>query len=56
MKNSLKLEEFGILLLGFFLFMQLELLPFWWYFVLLLSPDIGMIGYLFGKKSGCLYV
>lgn len=52
MKNSLKLEEFGMLLLGFFLFMQLELLPFWWFFVLLLSPDIGMIGYLFGNKVG----
>jgi multisubunit Na+/H+ antiporter MnhB subunit len=51
MKNLLKLEEAGIFLLGLFLFMQLSYS--WWIFlVLLLAPDIGMIGYAINTRVG----
>ncbi len=26
--------------------------PIWWFFVLLLAPDIGMLGYLFNNRIG----
>lgn len=37
--------------LGIYLFNQLPYV-WWWFLVLLLAPDIGMIGYLFGNKTG----
>lgn len=39
--------------LGIYLF---SLLPYqwWWFLVLILAPDLGMIGYLFGNKIGAL--
>jgi len=51
MKNSIKLEELAQIILGAYLF---SLLPFawWWFLVLFLAPDIGMLGYLFGNKVG----
>lgn len=51
MKNVIKLEEIAMFGLGVYLF---SLLPYawWWFLVLLLAPDIGMIGYLFGNKTG----
>ena len=53
MKTTLKLEEFAQFGLGIYLF---SLLPFawWWFLVLILAPDIGMIGYAFGNKAGAL--
>ena len=51
MKTVLKLEEAMMLLFGFFIFMQLYL-QWWWCLVLILTPDIGMVGYLFGNKVG----
>lgn len=54
MKNSLKLEELAQFLLGMYLF---SLLPFawWWFPALLLTPDIGMLGYLGGNKTGAFF-
>ncbi len=51
MKITLKLEELAQFGFGIYLF---SLLPFawWWFLVLLLTPDIGMIGYAFGNKVG----
>lgn len=51
MKNSLKIEEVFMFGLGVYLF---SLLPYqwWWFLVLILTPDIGMVGYLFGNKVG----
>ena len=51
MKTTLKLEELAQFGLGIYLF---SLLPFawWWFLALLLTPDIGMIGYAFGRKAG----
>ncbi len=53
MKVVLKLEEVLLFLLGFFLFMKMEL-AWWWFFALLLAPDIGMLGYAFGNKIGAI--
>ena len=51
MKLILKIEEVFMMGLGIYLF---SLLPYdwWWFLVLLLAPDIGMIGYFFGNKTG----
>ena len=51
MKTTLKLEELALFLLGIFLFSQLSF-AWWWFLVLILAPDIGMIGYAFGNKVG----
>jgi hypothetical protein len=53
MKNSIKIEELFMFVLGIYLF---SLLPYqwWWFLVLILAPDLGMIGYLFGNKIGAL--
>lgn len=51
MKNTLKLEELMMLILGIYLFSLLDY-AWWWFLVLILTPDIGMLGYLFGDKIG----
>jgi hypothetical protein len=48
-----RLEETGMLLLSFY--MSLLLGYQWWLFVIFLFvPDISMVGYLFGNKSGAI--
>lgn len=51
MKTTLKLEELAQFGFGIYLF---SVLPFawWWFLVLLLTPDIGIIGYAFGNRIG----
>jgi len=51
MKTILKIEELALFLLSIFLFSQLSF-AWWWFLVLILAPDIGMIGYAFGNKVG----
>jgi len=53
MKLLLKLEELAMFGLGIYLF---SLLPYawWWFLVLLLAPDIGMLGYLISNKAGAI--
>lgn len=53
MKTLLKTEE--VLQLSFAIYMN-TLLPFqwWWYWVLFLTPDVGMIGYLVNTKIGAV--
>ncbi|TVZ25806.1 uncharacterized protein DUF4260 [Gillisia sp. Hel_I_86] len=53
MKLTLKLEELGMLLTGIIFF---GFLPFswWWFLILFLLPDIGMLGYLIGNKAGAI--
>ncbi len=53
MKTTLKLEEIAQFVFGIYLFSTLPY-AWWWFLVLLLTPDIGMIGYLFGNKTGAL--
>jgi len=51
MKTTLKVEELFMFGLGIYLF---SVLPYqwWWFLVLILAPDIGMVGYLIGNKAG----
>jgi len=51
MNRLLKLEEAGLFLLSVFLFSQLPY-AWWWFLALLLAPDLGMLGYLFGPVVG----
>jgi len=53
MKTSLKIEELGIFLLSLFLFTRLDL-AWWWFPMLLFTPDIGMIGYAINPKVGAI--
>lgn len=51
MNTILKIEELLMLIFGIYLFSLLEY-QWWWFLVLILTPDIGMLGYLFGNKVG----
>jgi hypothetical protein len=51
MKTLLKLEEILMFGLGIYLFSLLPY-PWWWFLVLILTPDIGMFGYLINNKVG----
>lgn len=53
MKIILKLEEALMFALGIYLFSLLDY-QWWWFLVLILAPDIGMVGYAFGNKIGAL--
>ncbi|MGB5435409.1 MAG: DUF4260 domain-containing protein [Maribacter sp.] len=53
MKTLIKLEEFMMFLLGIFMFGLLGY-PWWWFLALILVPDIGMLGYLFGNRIGAI--
>jgi len=55
MKNLIKLEEAGILIISILLMYKLNIhLPWWLYFILFLSPDIGMMGYIINTKIGAI--
>jgi Domain of unknown function (DUF4260) len=54
MKTIIKLEEFGLFLFGIYLFNQLDY-AWWWFLVLILAPDLSMIGYVFGNKLGAFF-
>ena len=51
MKISLKIEEVLMFVLGVYLFSLLDF-EWWWFLVLILAPDIGMLGYLFNARTG----
>lgn len=51
MKTIIKLEELGLFILGIYLFSLLNY-QWWWFLVLILAPDLSMIGYAFGDKIG----
>ena len=54
MKQLLRLEELALFILGIFMF---GLLGYkWWLFpVLILVPDIGMVGFIWGNRAGALF-
>lgn len=54
MKTIIKLEEAALFILGIFLFNHLNF-EWWWFLVLILAPDLSMLGYLFGNKSGAFF-
>ena len=49
MKNLLKLEEIFMFALSIFLFTKLDF-AWWWYPVLIFTPDLSMIGYAFSPQ------
>lgn len=51
MKNIIRLEEAAILGLSIYL-LSLIHVDWWWYLILLIGPDISMLGYLAGNKTG----
>lgn len=51
MKITLKIEELAQFILGIVLFSLLDY-AWWWFLVLILTPDIGAIGYLINAKIG----
>lgn len=51
MKNLLRLEELAMFLFSIFLFNQLHF-AWRWFLVLILLPDISMIGYSVNNKIG----
>ncbi|TLF45148.1 DUF4260 domain-containing protein [Maribacter aurantiacus] len=53
MRNLLRLEEVAMFVLGIFMYGLLGY-PWWLFFVLLLTPDIGMLGYLMNEKVGAI--
>lgn len=53
MKNTIKLEEAGMFGLSIYMFSQTDF-AWWWYLVLILAPDIGMVGYAFGSRVGAI--
>ena len=53
MKFVLKLENIGLFLLSVFLFSRLQF-ELWWFPVCLLLPDLSMMGYIFGNKTGAV--
>ena len=55
MKNLIRLEEAGVFAVSVFLLYKLNVHLSWWlYVILFLSPDIGMVGYIFNTKIGAL--
>ena len=57
MKNIIKLEEAGILIISIFLLYKLNLHLSWWlYIILFFSPDVGMAGYLINTKVGATLI
>lgn len=53
MKNLLRIEEAGLFLLALFCF-QYTGYSLIWFWVFLLAPDIGMIGYLVNPQVGAI--
>jgi len=51
MKTLLKAEEAALFLLSVFLFSRVGY-PWWWFPLLLLAPDLGMIGYAASPRLG----
>lgn len=51
MKTIIKLEELSLFILGIYLFSLLTY-QWWWFLALILAPDLSMLGYIFGNKSG----
>jgi len=53
MQLHIKLEEAALFVL-FSIFFFLLTLPWWWFPVLILAPDLGMLGYLVNTRVGAL--
>lgn len=54
MKNIIKLEEAGMLILAIG-GLIIAHASWWWYLLLAIGPDISMIGYTGGNKTGAFF-
>lgn len=54
MKNLIQLEEAFLFGLGIYLFSLLDY-AWWWFPALILVPDLSMIGYTLGNKTGAWF-
>src|ERR1700761_2746812 len=54
MKYIIKLEEFGMLALSVAALYYFKV-PWWIYLLLPIAPDINMLGYLGGNKTGAFF-
>ncbi len=53
MKTLVRLENIGLFLLSVYLFSLLDF-SWWWFPACLLLPDLSMVGYVFGNKTGAV--
>ena len=53
MKDLLKIENSMMFVFSIYLFSLLDF-EWWWYLILILTPDIGMLGYIFNPKIGAI--
>jgi hypothetical protein len=53
MKTLIKFEEAAMFVFAVWLFSQLNV-SLWWALLMLLAPDIGMLGYLINKEVGAI--
>jgi hypothetical protein len=53
MKKIIQIEELALLLASIFLFSRLHF-SWWWFPLLILTPDLSMAGYLANKKVGAV--
>jgi len=53
MKRTIALEEAAMFALSIYLFSQLSF-AWWWYVLLILAPDLSMVGYLVNTRIGAL--
>ena len=51
MKTLIMLEEVGLVVLAFYLFLALDY-AWWWFPILFFVPDISLLGYLINQKLG----
>lgn len=55
MKNILKLEEFAMASIAIYYLTTLHVgINQWWYIALFFLPDISILGYILGKKTGAI--
>lgn len=55
MKRIIQIEELAMTAVAIYLIGQLDITLSWWlYLLLFFSPDLGMLGYLAGNKTGAI--
>jgi hypothetical protein len=53
MKRTIALEEAAMFVLSIYLFSQLSF-AWWWFVLLILAPDLSMLGYLINTRIGAM--
>ncbi len=54
MKNLIRLEELAQFLFVLCILIFVAEAEWWWFLILLIGPDISMLGYLIGPKTGAI--